>query len=98
MVLKPVCVPLTGLAQNRYLEDEKFVRFLEYLMYWKRPEYAQFIIYPHSLHFLELLQFPEFRKAIANPHYKELVHTQQFFSWMHFRANRWAEKEEERND
>lgn len=85
---------VAGLAQNRYLEDDTFVRFLKYLLYWKRPEYAQFIIYPHSLHILEFLQLPEFRKAIANPQYKELVHTQQFFSWMYFRKNRCTEKKQ----
>lgn len=33
--------------------------------------------YPHALYFLDLLQTPEFRAKIANPAYKELVHTQQ---------------------
>ncbi len=33
--------------------------------------------YPHALYFLDLLQTPEFRAKIANPAYKEMVHTQQ---------------------
>lgn len=47
--------------------------------------------YPHSLQFLDLLQTEEFRAAIANPNYKELVHSQQFFTWQHYRANRVKE-------
>lgn len=37
--------------------------------------------YPHALYFLDLLQTPEFRAKIANPAYKELAHTQQFYFW-----------------
>lgn len=79
---------LNWLAQNKYLEDEAFIRFLEYLKYWKDPAYATFVVYPHCLYFLDLLQQPEFRKAIANPQYKDLVHAEQFYSWVHFRSNR----------
>ncbi|CAN0333373.1 unnamed protein product, partial [Laminaria digitata] len=31
------------LAQSGYLDDSAFLRFLEYLQYFKRPEYAKFI-------------------------------------------------------
>ena len=48
--------------------------------------------YPHALFFLDLLQTPEFRAKIANPAYKELVHTQQYWYWQHARANRVREK------
>ena len=48
--------------------------------------------YPHALYFLDLLQTPEFRAKIANPAYKELVHTQQYWYWQHARANRVREK------
>ena len=33
-----------GLAQNRYFDDAAFVSYLQYLQYWKRPEYARFIM------------------------------------------------------
>jgi hypothetical protein len=36
---------VTDLAQNRYFDDEAFVGYLKYLLYWKRPEYAKFIVY-----------------------------------------------------
>lgn len=39
------------------------------LLLWRR--------YPHALYFLDMLQTPEFRAKIANPAYKEMVHTQQ---------------------
>ncbi|ETO09223.1 hypothetical protein RFI_28166 [Reticulomyxa filosa] len=28
------------LAQNNYFENKKFIKYLEYLQYWKKPEYA----------------------------------------------------------
>ena len=53
--LSPLCA---GLAQNRYLDDPAFLRFLTYLQYWRRPEYAVFVTYPNCLQFLDLLQTP----------------------------------------
>ncbi|THU44844.1 hypothetical protein C4D60_Mb02t11640 [Musa balbisiana] len=55
------------LAQNRYFEDEAFIGYLKYLKYWQRPEYIKFIMYPHCLFFLELLQNANFRNAMAHP-------------------------------
>ncbi|XXG78009.1 hypothetical protein AAC387_Pa08g2041 [Persea americana] len=76
------------LAQNRYFEDEAFIGYLEYLQYWRRPEYMKFIMYPHSLYFLELLQNANFRNAMAHPASKELAHRQQFYFWKNYRNNR----------
>ncbi|EPS69819.1 hypothetical protein M569_04948, partial [Genlisea aurea] len=76
------------LAQNRYLEDEAFIGYLKYLQYWQRPEYIKFIMYPHCLYFLELLQNPNFRNAMAHPANKELAHRQQFYFWKNYRNNR----------
>jgi len=33
------------LAQNGYMKDAAFVNYLKYLLYWKKPEYAKFIVY-----------------------------------------------------
>lgn len=33
-----------GLAQNRYFEDEAFLRYLRYLQYWQEPQYAKFVV------------------------------------------------------
>ncbi|CAB1119271.1 unnamed protein product [Ectocarpus sp. CCAP 1310/34] len=70
------------LAQSGYLDDRAFVRFLEYLQYFKRPEYAKFITYPHSLAMLDLLiNNPPFRKEIAHVSFRDFVHQQQFLHW-----------------
>ncbi|KAJ4784545.1 Mediator of rna polymerase ii transcription subunit 31 [Rhynchospora pubera] len=76
------------LAQNRYFEDEAFIGYLKYLKYWQKPEYLKFIMYPHCLYFLELLQNPNFRNAMAHPGSKELAHRQQYFFWKNYRNNR----------
>ncbi|XP_058084949.1 mediator of RNA polymerase II transcription subunit 31 isoform X2 [Magnolia sinica] len=76
------------LAQNRYFEDEAFIGYLKYLQYWQQPEYIKFIMYPHCLFFLELLQNANFRNAMAHPGNKELAHRQQFFFWKNYRNNR----------
>ncbi|XP_057853014.2 mediator of RNA polymerase II transcription subunit 31 isoform X3 [Cryptomeria japonica] len=60
------------LAQNRYFDDEAFIGYLKYLQYWQRPEYVKFIMYPHCLFFLELLQNANFRNAMAHPQNKVL--------------------------
>lgn len=33
------------LATNRFFENEAFLNYLEYLSYWKRPEYAKYLMY-----------------------------------------------------
>ena len=48
--------------------------------------------YPNALYFLDQLQQPEFRTAIANPTYKEFVHTQQYYTWLHYRNNRLKDR------
>ena len=35
-----VCMGNSDLASCKTLEDPSFVAYLEYLLYWKRPEYA----------------------------------------------------------
>lgn len=76
------------LAQNGVLEEPAFVNYLKYLRYWTRLEYVRFIMYPHALFFLELLQSAPFRAAMAHPANKELAHQQQYFFWRHYRNNR----------
>lgn len=34
---------LNWLAQNRYFEDAAFLKYLDYLRYWKRQEYCTYI-------------------------------------------------------
>ncbi|KAG0597348.1 hypothetical protein M758_UG330600 [Ceratodon purpureus] len=76
------------LAQNRYFDDEAFVGYLKYLLYWKQPEYAKYIMYPHAFFFLDMLQSANFRAAMAHPANKEIAHRQQYYFWKHYRNNR----------
>ena len=32
------------LAQQRYFQNPAFVNYLAYLQYWKRPEYAKYLL------------------------------------------------------
>ena len=45
------------------MDDPRFHRYLDYLRYWARPEYAVHVKYPHGLFFLERLRDPAFRKV-----------------------------------
>ncbi|KAK9451662.1 SOH1-domain-containing protein [Limtongia smithiae] len=57
---------LNFLAQNNYFDDEQFIAYLEYLEYWRRPEYIKYLIYPNCLHVLTLLKQPRFRQEIRH--------------------------------
>lgn len=57
-------------AKKIHAEDDnsdaaKFARYLKYLLYWSRPEYAQYLTHPAgTIRNLELLQNEQFRKDI----------------------------------
>ena len=57
---------LNSLATQGYFDDEAFIRYLKYLLYFKRPEYVKYILFPHCLFFLELLQNEIKRKRIGH--------------------------------
>lgn len=46
------------LATNGILNQKQFLDFLRYLRYWKQPQYAKYLSYPHCLYFLDLLVPP----------------------------------------
>ncbi|TGZ76972.1 SOH1-domain-containing protein [Ascodesmis nigricans] len=53
---------LNHLASTKVLDDERFIEYVEYLEYWRKPEYAELLTYPtYSLAALTLLQQPSFR-------------------------------------
>mmetsp|Transcript_2475 Transcript_2475/g.6879 ORF Transcript_2475/g.6879 Transcript_2475/m.6879 type:complete len:176 (-) Transcript_2475:326-853(-) len=68
---------------NLLLEDANFRLFLRYLYKtWTRPEYSQYIIYPHSLYFLNMLINNEtFGRELAQISFRNFCHQQQFFAW-----------------
>ncbi|KAK5101361.1 Mediator of RNA polymerase II transcription subunit 31 [Lithohypha guttulata] len=54
-------------SSNDNSDAAKFARYLKYLLYWKRPEYAQFLSHPAgTIRNLELLQNEQFRKDILH--------------------------------
>jgi SOH1 len=71
----------TVLAQNQYLDDPAFLRYLSYLLYWTDPSYAKFVVFPHALYFLRLLQHAKFREALKSPQYALILHQQQGYHW-----------------
>ena len=73
---------LQHLSDNRYFEDERFVRYLDYLQYWHTPPYRKYILFPHCLHFLQLLQKSEFRKSFqSDPTFSHQLIVQQKLHW-----------------
>ncbi|KAI9722185.1 MAG: hypothetical protein M1828_004868 [Chrysothrix sp. TS-e1954] len=59
---------LNHLAATKHMDDPAFVAYLEYLQYFKRPEYVKFLSYPAAtLKALEMLQQERFRKDIITP-------------------------------
>ncbi|KAI7854386.1 SOH1-domain-containing protein [Circinella umbellata] len=76
---------INHLAQQQYFKDEAFINYLEYLQYWKKPEYAKFVVYPHALHFLDLLQHAQFRDYITTSDHTQEVHRMQYYHWMYLR-------------
>ncbi|KAM3573803.1 hypothetical protein VYU27_004224 [Nannochloropsis oceanica] len=79
---------LHWLALNKYLDDPAFVVFLRYLNYWRRPEYARFLVYPQTLAVLELLGRAEVRKEIGRVQYKDFLQDQQLLQWRFYLNNR----------
>ncbi|KAI0790715.1 SOH1-domain-containing protein [Abortiporus biennis] len=76
---------LQSLAQQGILSQPAFVNFLNYLQYWKEKDYARFILYPHALHHLELLQHAQFRSEIAKDEWREYLNQKQFDHWRTWR-------------
>ncbi|CAH1757555.1 1165_t:CDS:2 [Entrophospora sp. SA101] len=72
-------------AQKDYFQDRAFLNYLKYLRYWKQPEYAKYIIYPHALHFLDLLQNPQFRQDLKKQDIATEIHSKQYYHWMAWR-------------
>ncbi|WWC71091.1 uncharacterized protein I206_105044 [Kwoniella pini CBS 10737] len=50
-----------SLAIQGYFSKKTFINYLNYLEYWRKPNYIKFIIYPTCLIYLTLLQSEIFR-------------------------------------
>jgi len=77
---------LQSLAQQNILVDSSFVLYLKYLLYWTEPEYARFVVYPHALHHLQLLQNEKFREALKSSDTAQWLSEKQFDHWRTWRA------------
>lgn len=55
-----LCCPV--LAINRYFDNPAFLNYLQYLKYWKQPQYAKYIVYvrapPHIATAVVILASP----------------------------------------
>lgn len=81
------------MAQNEYLDKPELIEYIEYLQYWRRPEYVRFILFPHALYFLNLLREAPFREAIKRGDYLHMVQQQHTWIWQHGRSLRPAAPE-----
>ncbi|KAJ2013174.1 suppressor of hpr1 [Coemansia sp. S610] len=77
------------IAQQGYFDKPEFVNYLKYLKYWQRPEYARFVVYPHALAFLDLLQHKSFREEIKRVDEATRIHELQYHHW------RWPNYQED---
>lgn len=70
------------LAQHRYFDDEDFVSYLQYLNYWRERPYCLYLVFPHCLRMLELLQTDaKFVEMLKRADFKDHVFTQQHYHW-----------------
>eukprot|EP01083_Nonionella_stella_P099252 279056_1 len=89
---------LHSLAQKNLMEDERFIRYLKYLEYWRTPSYAKCIKHVHCLKFLELLQNETFRKRLKEPSFIEMIHTNQYYHWFWAKTNEFQHKYQVEHD
>ena len=57
---------IEDLYKKGYFYQPSFRRFLKYMLYWTRPEYARYVIFPQSLHNLKLLQDDSFINLLGS--------------------------------
>lgn len=59
---------MNHLASLKLFQDASFIAYLDYLQYFKKPEYAKYLDYPGpALKSLELLQQERFRQDVLSP-------------------------------
>ncbi|ORZ31915.1 putative transcriptional regulator SOH1 [Catenaria anguillulae PL171] len=73
------------LATSGYFAKPEFLNYLNYLLYWKRPEYCHLIVYPQALFFLERLQDPSFRASLSSIDVINSIRARQVAHWQTYR-------------
>lgn len=64
------------------LENDEFLNYLEYLEYWRKPEYSKYLIYPNCLHVLSLLKEPRFRQEITRADLAKMFMDDFYMKWL----------------
>jgi mediator of RNA polymerase II transcription subunit 31 len=74
------------LAQEGYLDKQECVNYLNYLQYWRRPEYAKLIKFPDALEHLQALsQSAEQRNKFKLYEYALECYNKQHTRWLTWR-------------
>ncbi len=55
---------IIDLVAKKYFEEEAFLSYLQYLRYWKEPEYLRLLKVPQCLDTLDMLLDPNVRKEL----------------------------------
>jgi len=79
---------LNFLAQRGVFRDASFVNYLNYLLYWKEPEYIKFLVFPQCIALLEMLQQQQFLKEIVNAQCSKYIDEQMLLLWLHYKRRR----------
>ncbi|PVF94118.1 SOH1-domain-containing protein [Serendipita vermifera] len=79
---------LASLATQGLLSQPNFIAYLKYLTYWLDVDkgFGRFIVYPHALHHLALLQQPSFREALKDPELRMRLEREQYLHWRTWRV------------
>jgi mediator of RNA polymerase II transcription subunit 31 len=75
-----LCNPeyLKWLNNEKYFENNEFKEYLRYLGYFKDPKYTKFLIYPHCLAILDILNDEDSQKYLSSDKfYSSLEECQQ---------------------
>ena len=89
---------LKYLSNMGYFDDEKFVNYLKYLLYFKKAEYLKYITFERCIIFLELLQYKEFRQKFKENEYEILLDKFIYNDWMNRSLNKINENINENNE
>ena len=73
------------LATSGILDEPEFLNFLNYLQYFKQPQYLKHLLFPQALAFLDaLILSPMFRRELKVPQFIEFAHKQSGLHWLKF--------------
>lgn len=74
---------LQWLSKEGYFENESFINYLKYLLYWCEFPYVKYISYPHCIKILRLLQVEDFRRNLSNEEAIQIIREQQTYQWIY---------------